>query len=113
MSGFRMPVSYTHLDVYKRQLVLFGTGDTAIVLPFAAFHLLVIELDSIDAHILLRHRNPVSYTHLDVYKRQNQGLQGQERQGFRCFAGTGRAVQCRFFIPRKESETEEIAYLCR
>ncbi len=42
-----------------------------------------------------------------------KGFQGQERQGFRCFAGTGRAVQCRFFIPRKESETEEIAYLCR
>lgn len=45
--------------------------------------------------------------------RANQGLQGQERQGFRCLAGAGRALQCRFFIPRKESETEEIAYLRR
>ena len=34
---------------FGQALVLFGTGDTAIVLPFAAFHLLVIELDSIDA----------------------------------------------------------------
>ena len=45
--------------------------------------------------------------------RVNQGLQGKERQGFRCFAGTGRTVQCCVFIPRKESETEEIDYLCR
>ena len=35
----------------------------------------------------------------------------EERQGFRCLACAGRTVQCRFFIPRKESETEEIAYL--
>ena len=42
---------------FGQALVLFGTGDTAVVLPFAAFHLLVIELDSIDAHILLRHRD--------------------------------------------------------
>ena len=48
----------------------------------------------------------------ETQDRDNQGLQGQERQGFRCFAGAGRTVQCRFFIPRKESETEEIAYLC-
>lgn len=48
----------------------------------------------------------------ETQDRDNQGVQGQERQGFRCFAGAGRAVQCRFFIPRKESETEEIAYLC-
>ena len=48
----------------------------------------------------------------ETQDRANQGLQGQERQGFRCFAGTGRTVQYRFFISRKESETEEIAYLC-
>ena len=52
-------------------LVLFGTGDTAVVLPFAAFHLLVIELDSIDAHILLRHRDfllvhKIEYVFVDV-----------------------------------------------
>lgn len=48
----------------------------------------------------------------ETQDRANQGLQGQERQGFRCFACAGRTVQCRFFIPRKESETKEIAYLC-
>ena len=40
----------------------------------------------------------------ETQDRANQGLQGQERQGFRCFAGAGRTVQCRFFIPRKERE---------
>lgn len=43
----------------------------------------------------------------------NQGLQGKERQGFRCFAGIGRTVQCRFFIPLKERKTEEMTYLYR
>ena len=54
-----LPVSYTHLDVYKRQQLL-GLGDLAVVVGD-----------------LLRHgdeqrhgRHPVSYTHLDVYKRQ-------------------------------------------
>ena len=40
----------------------------------------------------------------ETQDRANQGLQGQERQGFRCFAGAGRTVQYRFFIPRKEME---------
>lgn len=49
----------------------------------------------------------------ETQDRANQGLQGQERQGFRCFAGAGRTVQCRLFISRKERKTEEIAYLYR
>ena len=41
-------VSYTHLDVYKRQI-----------------------LNRAKKHFLMRQRvNAVSYTHLDVYKRQ-------------------------------------------
>ena len=42
------PVSYTHLDVYKRQAL--SGSQSAVVL-----------VDDLD---------PVSYTHLDVYKRQ-------------------------------------------
>ncbi len=38
---------------FGQRLVLFGTGDTAVVLTLAAFHLLIVEFDSIDAHILL------------------------------------------------------------
>ena len=45
------PVSYTHLDVYKRQ-----------PLCWAALYFLTVL-------VLL----PVSYTHLDVYKRQEVG----------------------------------------
>ena len=57
------PVSYTHLDVYKRQDVIY---------------LLIIRLNSID-HIVITlqlcylprtSHCTVSYTHLDVYKRQ-------------------------------------------
>ena len=46
-----MPVSYTHLDVYKRQQVCFEK----ILILFGC------DTGSLKA---------VSYTHLDVYKRQ-------------------------------------------
>ena len=47
------PVSYTHLDVYKRQAyTTYGTSRAN------AYKILEDSL------------NPVSYTHLDVYKRQ-------------------------------------------
>ena len=49
-----MPVSYTHLDVYKRQVPVCSNGSETWVL-------VKIHLTSIQ---------PVSYTHLDVYKRQ-------------------------------------------
>ena len=63
-------VSYTHLDVYKRQNLMSFQGDPWVLGPicaaivaggvgFPVFH----ELKS-------RWRRPVSYTHLDVYKRQ-------------------------------------------
>ena len=47
------PVSYTHLDVYKRQVQVIGKK---IVLYKEQF--------------FCRSPEPVSYTHLDVYKRQ-------------------------------------------
>ena len=46
------PVSYTHLDVYKRQVLAADERALAVIDAFA----LGLE--------------PVSYTHLDVYKRQ-------------------------------------------
>ena len=52
-----MPVSYTHLDVYKRQVlavVLVG------VIAATYYHMMV----------RIRRSYAVSYTHLDVYKRQ-------------------------------------------
>ena len=52
------PVSYTHLDVYKRQAQDSGLG----VAQSAARN---------TGQLLLK--APVSYTHLDVYKRQRLG----------------------------------------
>ena len=62
-------VSYTHLDVYKRQLHLFKYPWTAEA--GTAYH---NSVHSITVETLLaalrRCHIPVSYTHLDVYKRQ-------------------------------------------
>ena len=64
------PVSYTHLDVYKRQVFAF------LVVPFVVCgsHRLALVCIA-DAHVLApcilgAVPFPVSYTHLDVYKRQ-------------------------------------------
>ena len=54
-----VPVSYTHLDVYKRQTEYW-------LLSYAALERIL----------------PVSYTHLDVYKRQDPAL-GRTGRGFR------------------------------
>ena len=71
-----LPVSYTHLDVYKRQAedgVAQGRLLLAVLCPGAlndianfhirrAGHLTALAVDAV----------PVSYTHLDVYKRQGR-----------------------------------------
>ncbi|OTO76548.1 hypothetical protein A5865_000405 [Enterococcus sp. 12E11_DIV0728] len=49
-SNYILAVSYTHLDVYKRQI------PTSSILRFRIFDIVIFK--------------PVSYTHLDVYKRQ-------------------------------------------
>ena len=59
-----IPVSYTHLDVYKRQ-------EQLLERLVAKQHPLVHSLHegaSVGAFFIALH--PVSYTHLDVYKRQ-------------------------------------------
>ena len=55
------PVSYTHLDVYKRQ----GQG-----IAFARRVWVCRVSSSLPAPSILPFASPVSYTHLDVYKRQ-------------------------------------------
>ena len=52
---YRLPVSYTHLDVYKRQTLTRAEFDKI------TDDLVQATVEPID---------PVSYTHLDVYKRQ-------------------------------------------
>ena len=75
------PVSYTHLDVYKRQGGTIGDIESQ---PFIeAARQVSLELgrqNSLFIHVTLvpflkgsgEHKSkPVSYTHLDVYKRQD------------------------------------------
>ena len=70
------PVSYTHLDVYKRQVetmckVAQGVNHGAAPIPEEAKWVQAKEIKDISG---LTHGvgwcAPVSYTHLDVYKRQ-------------------------------------------
>ena len=62
-----IPVSYTHLDVYKRQAVycfVFGVFDA---LEFVVAGETVLAHRVFDSFMGVE---AVSYTHLDVYKRQ-------------------------------------------
>ena len=70
-----MPVSYTHLDVYKRQLLRRVEADGRLTAAepisqeFAELRLLGETIRPLlERHFLTL--APVSYTHLDVYKRQ-------------------------------------------
>ena len=80
-----MPVSYTHLDVYKRQgeELLQNEKDKLYKLQEKLYadgsKSLLVVLQAMDAagkDSLIEHVfggvNPVSYTHLDVYKRQER-----------------------------------------
>ena len=62
-----MSVSYTHLDVYKRQFL-------ARLLRVEQDGRFVLEDEGGSEREYLFKEVPVSYTHLDVYKRQEQNL---------------------------------------
>ena len=88
------PVSYTHLDVYKRQ----ESGSLHQGIPF-------MRLDSMGCQ---RHsmctRRPVSYTHLDVYKRQWRGRRRRRRssrQGRSPGSTGGSALKCSCILKMK------------
>ena len=64
-----LAVSYTHLDVYKRQImVCYGKVRRGFEYPILKFAV-ITESDIFGAQQKKKKR-PVSYTHLDVYKRQ-------------------------------------------
>ena len=74
------PVSYTHLDVYKRQptfFVLFGLLFIIPTLILSKFNLTTFGICWIGLWMLIIIIGlwTVSYTHLDVYKRQVQVIQ--------------------------------------
>ena len=70
------PVSYTHLDVYKRQV--FPQTDQRLLAVNRVRRNLIpqrfpvyqrVECNS-DNGVIIHNQYPVAYTHLDVYKRQ-------------------------------------------
>ena len=68
--GRTEPVSYTHLDVYKRQVHSRTVGkfyDNIVVIAYVNF---TIGNDGIVFVCNGNNISTVSYTHLDVYKRQ-------------------------------------------
>ena len=77
----KAPVSYTHLDVYKRQEEV-----CRLTMEFYRRNYIeglflssgVKESPDRTMEELLCTVNPVSYTHLDVYKRQRQDRKGPE-----------------------------------
>ena len=83
--GAPLPVSYTHLDVYKRQA---GAVAVVLVWHFALENLLSLlprigefvgkygPFTNLYGFIT---NYPVSYTHLDVYKRQSFGIDQHQR----------------------------------
>ena len=62
------PVSYTHLDVYKRQ-VLHGRDAWRLLVGLALAFVILAAVNP-----LFDTLGAVSYTHLDVYKRQKEAL---------------------------------------
>ena len=79
--GCMKAVSYTHLDVYKRQVLLnAGMGkwdeETGEWSPTSqdvyAFDAEVMDIERMYTHFLRGVQALVSYTHLDVYKRQEK-----------------------------------------
>ena len=69
-------VSYTHLDVYKRQVQYENTTPNATLETFLEEVALVSDIDNYDKDapavvmMTIHSAKAVSYTHLDVYKRQ-------------------------------------------
>ena len=83
-SDAKHPVSYTHLDVYKRQGLDGATHESGFAGKSQRFESCTTSTGSVsvrhhmnrDVSLLFplnphTDANPVSYTHLDVYKRQN------------------------------------------
>ena len=89
-SKIHYPVSYTHLDVYKRQEVIPGIeistnmkGEELDGVPdhyageIINMHILGYETDIQNEELRKAVEYTVSYTHLDVYKRQPYPLRGR------------------------------------
>ena len=77
-------VSYTHLDVYKRQETTSTNNDnpedTKLLSPEAVRIFLYFLIYAIPLLFAQIGGDAVSYTHLDVYKRQGEFLRGSPQR---------------------------------
>ena len=73
MNIYIMAVSYTHLDVYKRQEYQVVTKDVVKVRDGASTDAKELGLLKEQVTLTAYGTEAVSYTHLDVYKRQAGG----------------------------------------
>ena len=74
-ADYSKAVSYTHLDVYKRQVPKSALV-IRIFVPKSSIKTLIKNQNHhfhLPCMIFPQLHTPVSYTHLDVYKRQNHG----------------------------------------
>ena len=70
-------VSYTHLDVYKRQYIYKNNKDEYLYINESVEDKFSHQIDNEDCEIsteTILDMEAVSYTHLDVYKRQERGI---------------------------------------
>ena len=67
-------VSYTHLDVYKRQIPYFSKYSSAQ--ERKSFFDTLLDFASLSSRANVFRSMAVSYTHLDVYKRQTMTYDG-------------------------------------
>ena len=79
------PVSYTHLDVYKRQQESSVTQHQVLILHTAIMRDsgTISAAPTMQRFQVLHHAEPVSYTHLDVYKRQEETKRPYKGRAFR------------------------------
>ena len=79
-----MSVSYTHLDVYKRQVLISPSGERTRQVAFRQGYRYNFVFTFERTEVMVEYRlllenndsQPVSYTHLDVYKRQTDRSAG-------------------------------------
>ena len=90
---YNMPVSYTHLDVYKRQVLYMESSAELIkwVLENLNYWVVTIFMTIESSFIPF----PVSYTHLDVYKRQGGNRAQRFQNGMGNYGSVSRHHQHR------------------
>ena len=91
-------VSYTHLDVYKRQGLCYHIC-TFFSTVFCLFSFCTEGWHACDTHTYM----PVSYTHLDVYKRQ---IEKELDERVKYFKGEDKLIEAQRIAERTNFDIE-------